>query len=160
MSLRVPSHNDLPIAIREAQAEVESFRPELPHQRMIAGFSTTDHNVTGRLGIGRAWTGKKPGLPEDPGLSGGYSPLTRPGGLGRRCRPRCFSKPTHDQVCSGPSRAKANYWLSENLFYAQFERFHRRQWLRDCRGLVMPPAPSEADGSHNKRGADDKDAHG
>jgi hypothetical protein len=35
------------------------------------------------------------------------------------------------------------------LLGAQLERFNRGQWLGDCRGLVMPPTPSEADGRRN-----------
>jgi len=48
---------------------------------------------------------------------------------------------------------------SVKLLCAQFERFERWQWLRDCSGLVMPPAPSEAGGGRNEGGTDDKDAH-
>ena len=43
-------------------------------------------------------------------------------------------------------RSPALQHRSVKLLCAQFERFERRQWLSDCSGLVMPPAPSEASG--------------
>ena len=66
----------------------------------------------------------------------------------------------HPVVIRPKEEAQRCEHRSVKLLCAQFERFERRQWLSDCSGLVMPPAPSEAGGGRNESGTDDKDAHG
>ena len=66
----------------------------------------------------------------------------------------------HPVVIRPKEEAQRCEHRSVKLLCAQFERFERRQWLSDCSGLVMPPAPSEAGSGRNESGTDDKDAHG
>jgi hypothetical protein len=83
-----------------------------------------------------------------PGLQGVmryFAPQER---LGRGLELRCVSaalQPNQARLGrfqKGESPGQAT-GCRVKLLGAQLERFNRGQWLGDCRGLVMPPTPSD-----------------